>query len=42
MKYGKFVFSQIVTFIPARIFDRCVNTFQGDKWTKQHLKIKSF
>jgi hypothetical protein len=34
MNQGKFVFSQIVTFIPARIFDRCVNTFQGDKWTK--------
>lgn len=34
MNHGKFVFSQIVTFIPVRIFDRCVNTFQGDKWTK--------
>jgi len=34
MNYGKFVFSQIVTFIPARIFNRCVIAFKGDKWTK--------
>jgi len=34
MNQGKYVFSQIVTFIPARVFDRCVQTFQGDKWIK--------
>jgi hypothetical protein len=34
MNQGKYIFSQIVTFLPARIFDRCVNTFQGDKWVK--------
>ena len=34
MNQGKFVFSQIVTFISTRIFDCCVNTFHGDKWTK--------
>ena len=34
MNQGKFVFSQIVTFIPSRVFDRCVNAFQGDKWIK--------
>ena len=34
MNHGKYVFSQIVTFLPARIFDRCVHSFQGDKWIK--------
>jgi hypothetical protein len=34
MNQGKYVFSQIVTFLPARIFDRCVLTLNGDKWTK--------
>jgi hypothetical protein len=34
MNQGKYVFSQIVTFLPARIFDRCVSFFQGDKWVK--------
>ncbi len=34
MNHGKYVFSQIITFIPARVFDRCVNTFKGDKWVK--------
>lgn len=34
MNQGKYVFSQIVTFLPARIFDRCVHAFQGDKWIK--------
>ena len=34
MNQGKYVFSQIITFIPARVFDRCVNTFKGDKWVK--------
>ena len=34
MNQGKYVFSQIVTFLPTRIFDRCVSSFQGDKWVK--------
>jgi hypothetical protein len=34
MNQGKYVFSQIVTFLPARIFDRCVSAFQGNKWVK--------
>jgi hypothetical protein len=34
MNQGKYVFSQIVTFLPARIIDRCVSSFQGDKWVK--------
>ncbi|WP_460765942.1 DUF4372 domain-containing protein [Niabella terrae] len=31
---GKYVFSQAVTFLPARIFDRCVRKYEGDKWVK--------
>lgn len=34
MNQGKYVFSQIVSFLPARIFDRCVHTHAGDKWIK--------
>lgn len=34
MNQGKYIFSQIVTFLPARLFDRCVDKFQGDKWVK--------
>lgn len=34
MCLGKYVFSQIVTFLPARIFDRYVSSFQEDKWIK--------
>lgn len=34
MNQGKFVFSQVVSFLPARIFDRCVRLYQGDKWVK--------
>ena len=34
MNQGKYVFSQIVTFLPARVFDRCVQQFKGDKWVK--------
>lgn len=34
MNQGKYIFSQIVTFLPARVFDRCVDTSQGDKWVK--------
>ena len=34
MNQGKYVFSQIVTFLPARTFDRFVHTFKADKWVK--------
>lgn len=34
MNYGKYVFAQVITFLPARIFDRCVEKFDGDKWVK--------
>ena len=34
MNQGKYVFAQVVTFLPARIFDRCSAQFDGDKWTK--------
>ncbi len=34
MNQGKYVFAQIVTFLPSRIFDRCVHNHQGDKWVK--------
>lgn len=34
MNMGKYIFAQIVTFLPARIFDRCVRKYQGDKWVK--------
>ena len=34
MNQGKFVFAQVITFLPSRIFDRCVKQFSGNKWTK--------
>lgn len=34
MNQGKYVFSQLVTILPARVFDRCVERFEGDKWVK--------
>ena len=34
MNQGKYFFAQGVTFLPARIFDRCVRNHQGDKWVK--------
>lgn len=34
MNQGKYIFSQIVTFLPTRTFDRCVHTFNADKWIK--------
>lgn len=34
MNNGKYVFAQIITFMPARIFDRCVQQYAGDKWIK--------
>ena len=37
MNQGKYVFSQIVSFLPARTFDRCVHTFKADKWAQLYL-----
>lgn len=34
MNNGKYVFAQMVTFLPARVFDRCVAKFSGNKWIK--------
>jgi Domain of unknown function (DUF4372)/Transposase DDE domain len=34
MNKGKYVFAQVVTFLPARIFDRCVAKYSGNKWVK--------
>lgn len=34
MNQGKYVFAQVASFLPARIFDRCVAEFSGNKWTK--------
>ena len=34
MNQGKFVFAQVVTFLPTRVFDRCVTQFNGNKWIK--------
>lgn len=31
MNQGKYVFSQLTQFLPARIFDRCVATYSGNK-----------
>ena len=31
MNQGKYISSQVVTILPTRVFDRCVDTFQGDK-----------
>lgn len=34
MNHGKYVFAQIVTFLPARVFDRCTTQYNGNKWIK--------
>jgi hypothetical protein len=34
MNYGKYVFAQVVVFLPARLFDRCVARYDGNKWVK--------
>lgn len=31
MNQGKYVFAQVVEFFPARVFDRCVATYDGNK-----------
>lgn len=34
MNQGKYVFAQVACFLPARVFDRCVKQFNGNKWVK--------
>ena len=34
MYTGKYVFSQITFFLPARVFDRCVFRFKGNRYVK--------
>ena len=34
MNQGKYVFSQVMSFIPNRIFDRCVIKYEGNKYVK--------
>lgn len=31
---GRYVYAQIATFLPARIFDKCVSKHEGNKWVK--------
>ena len=34
MNQGKYIFAQVMEFLPARVFDRCVTTYDGNKWTR--------
>lgn len=34
MNNGKYVFAQIASFLPSRIFDKCVSKYEGNKWVK--------
>ena len=34
MNTGKYVFSQLILHLPARLFDRCVERYQGNKYVK--------
>jgi hypothetical protein len=34
MNQGKYVFAQLTIFLPARVFDRCVSKYSGNKWVK--------
>ncbi len=34
MNIGKYVFSQMVLHLPARVFDRCVSRYNGNKYVK--------
>jgi hypothetical protein len=34
MNQGKYVFAQLTSYLPARLFDRCVATYSGNKWAK--------
>jgi len=35
MNSGKYVFSQLVDFLPKRVFDMIVKRYDGDKWVKK-------
>lgn len=34
MNAGKYIFSQLVSFLPKRVFDGIVKRHEGDKWAK--------
>jgi hypothetical protein len=34
MNQGKYVFTQVTSFLPIRVFDRFVSEYDGNKWTK--------
>ncbi|RYZ84674.1 MAG: IS4 family transposase [Proteobacteria bacterium] len=34
MNQGKYVFAQLTSYLPARVFDRCVAKYSGNKWAK--------
>ena len=34
MNNGKYLFAQVTSFLPARIFDKCVLKYAGNKWIK--------
>lgn len=34
MNAGKYIFSQLVSFLPKRVFDGIVKRYEGDKWVK--------
>jgi len=34
MNQGKYIFSQVIEFLPARIFDKYLNQFSGNKGVK--------
>ena len=34
MNSGQYIFSQVVGFLPTRLFDRCVRKYNGNKWVK--------
>ncbi|GAP68543.1 hypothetical protein BA6E_103230, partial [Bacteroidales bacterium 6E] len=34
MNSGKYVFSQLVDFLPKRVFDMIVKRYDGDRWVK--------
>ncbi|MBC7509301.1 MAG: DUF4372 domain-containing protein, partial [Ferruginibacter sp.] len=34
MNNGKYVFAQVASFLPARIFDKCALKYNGNKWVK--------
>jgi Domain of unknown function (DUF4372)/Transposase DDE domain len=34
MNNGKYIFAQIASFLPTRIFDKCISKYDGNKWIK--------